>query len=171
MNKIFTGLFLATTLLLGCSDNSPKDLEPFMVDISEFKIHNDLLKDGDKVLILGSSGNLTEEHKIDFYNLVVVKSLRTGDTLNVLVTTFFQSDLNDPETTFISNTSSEGKLMESVMNKEDVEGQNVNEMKPKSFSKVFYDTEYIQVDVRKYPCVTGNLGEYTIEGGLDKIGQ
>ena len=134
-----------------------------MFDISEFKIDNDILKDGDRVEILGSSGNLTEEHTIDFYSLVVVKSLETGDTVNVLVTNYFMSDLNDPETVFMSNSSVAGKLMERTFDAEKLEGQDINNLKAKSFKKVFYDREYIQVDVRNYPSITGTLGDYFVE--------
>lgn len=146
------------------------DLDEFMVDISEFNINDTILKDGDYVEILGSSGNLTRNHEIDFYNLVVVKSEQTGDTINVLVTNFYQADLNKPRTRFISNLSLMGKLVESASNSEQLEGSNIRDIKAKSYNKVFYDSEYIQIDVRKYQSITGNLGDYTIEGDISELG-
>lgn len=150
--------------LFGCTGSeTEKDLTPFMVDVTQFKIDTAALKDGERVKILGSSGNLTENHKIDFYNLVVVRSLESGDTVNVLVTNFFQAG-PDPETKFLSNTSLIGKAFE---NSDDLkDGTNIRKMASKKFSKVFYDTEFIEVDVRKYPAIPGNLGDFTIEGKL-----
>jgi hypothetical protein len=165
-NFLFFNAFVL--FLVSCS-SGPNDLEPFMVDLSEFRIEQGALKDGEKVQILGASGNLTKEHKIDFYNLVVVRSLETGDTVNVLVTTFFQADQNDPETVFISNTSLAGKLFENPEDLERVEGKKADEIEALKFDKVFYDSEFIQVDVRKYPAVTGLLGDFTIEGELENI--
>jgi translation elongation factor P/translation initiation factor 5A len=167
MKQIFT-ISLATLILYSCK-SGPKDLSEYMVDISEFKINNKILKDGDYIEILGSSGNLTKEHEIDFYNLVVVKSVETGDTINVLVTNFYQADLNNPRTRFMSNSSSAGKLMEQASNFEELDGKNIKDLKAKSFSKVFYDSEFIQVNVRKYPTITGNLGDYTIQGDFSEV--
>lgn len=162
MMKLFTIVLLLICSLCSCKSGS-KNLDEFMVDISEFKINDSILRDGDYVEILGSSGNLTKEHEIDFYNLVVVRSEKTGDTINVLVTNFYQSDLNNPRTRFISNSSLMGKLVENVENTEKLDGKNIKDLKSKSYNKVFYDSEFIQVDIRKYPAITGNLGDYTIE--------
>lgn len=54
------------------------------------------------------------------------------------------------------------KLFEQVTNGEFIEGQNVNDIEAKTYDKVFYDSEYIQVDVRKFPAVTGGLGNYRV---------
>lgn len=142
-----------------------------MIDISEFTINNELLKDGDHVEILGMSGNLTEEHKIDFYNLVVVRSEETGDTINVLLTNYYANLSHDPRTRFISNSSTVGKLIESVDDFSRLDGKKIEDIEGKSYKKVFYDSEYIQMDVRKYPAVTGNLGDWTIDGDLENFGK
>lgn len=165
MMKLFTIVLLLICSLCSCK-SGPKNLDEFMIDISEFKMNDSILRDGDYVEILGSSGNLTEEHEIDFYNLVVVRSEKTGDTVNVLVTNFYQSDLNDPRTRFMSNSSLMGKLVE---NTENLDGKNIKDLKSKSFHKVFYDSEFIQVDVRKYPSITGNLGDYIMEDDLNEL--
>lgn len=169
MIKLFTIGLLAFGILYSCNSGQ-KDLDKFMVDISEFNINDTILKDGDYVEILGSSGNLTREHEIDFYNLIVVRSEDTGDTVNVLVTNFYQSDLNNPRTRFISNSSISGKLLENVENFSELDGVNIKDIKSKKYKNIFYDSEYIQVDVRKYPSITGNLGDYTIEGDLSELG-
>ena len=158
--------FLVLGLFCACS-LGPKNLEAFMVEVSEFNINDTILKDMDYVRILGSSGNLTREHEIDFYTLIVVKSEKTGDTINILTTNFYEADLNNSRTRFISNSSTIGKLLEDAKNFDQFDGTNINDMKAKSYNKVFYDTEYIQVDVRKYPAITGNLGDYKIKGDIN----
>lgn len=169
--KLFTIGLLALSSLSGCdSDSGSKNLDEFMVDISEFTINDSILKDGDYVEILGSSGNLTRDHEIDFYNLVVVRSEETGDTINILVTNYYQADLNNSRTRFMSNSSNVGKIIERADNSEDLNGKNVKDINSKSFKKVFYDSEYIQVEVREYPAISGNLGDFIIEGNINEIG-
>lgn len=157
-------LLLSVAVLAACS-NSPKNLEEFMVPISEFTIDNSLLKDGDFVEILGASGNLTSEHTHDFYNLIVVRSERTGDTINVLSTSFFMLNESNPRTQFISNSSTIGKMMENSSEVKESKDFDAKTLKAKKFNRVLVDTEFIQIDVRKYPAVTGVLG--TIEGNSD----
>lgn len=168
MTKILFAL-LVTTILIASCNNEPKNLDEFMVDISEFQIDTTVLKDGDYVRILGSSGNLTEEHSIDFYTLIVVQSLESGDTINVLMTNFYQTDLNDTETRFMSNSSMMGRIVERNNHPDVFDGKKLEDVSPLKYDKVFYDQEYIQVDVRNYPAITGNLGDWVIEGNLDDI--
>lgn len=160
---VFFGLLFTCGLFCCNGPETEKDLSPFMVDVKQFKLDTTALKDGEKVQILGASGNLTEEQQIDFYNLVVVRSLESGDTVNVLVTNFFQPTSN-PETKFLSNTSEIGKAFENLDDLKD--GTNIRKMPSKKFREVFYDTEFIELDVRKYPAITGNLGDFMITGGL-----
>lgn len=157
-------LILSVAILSACS-NSPKDLEEFMVPISKFTIDNTLLKDGDFVEILGASGNLTLEHEHDFYNLIVVRSERTGDTINVLSTSFFMLNESNPRTQFISNSSTIGKMMENSSEVKESKDFDPKKLKAKKFSKVLVDTEFIPIDVRKYPTVIGVFA--TIEGNED----
>jgi hypothetical protein len=154
-------------LVVGCTSRE-EYLNQFMVDVSEFTIDNSLLEDGDYVQILGSSGNLTPDDPINFYNLIVVISERTGDTINLLVTNYYMADLNNRRTRFISNSSVIGKIAESATEIDKLEGINVKDLKAKTFKKVFYDSEYIQVDVRRFPAVTGTLG-YEIDGDFSEM--
>lgn len=158
-NNIITAVLLA--VLFAC-DRLPKNLEKFIVDVSEFTINDSILKDGDYVRVLGASGNLKGEYEIDFYNLVVVKSMKTGDTINVLATNYHSPDVKSEKIQFVSNQSMIGKLFDNHNNLEVLENANINDLKPKTYNKVFYDTEYIRVDVRKYPAITGLLANYTV---------
>lgn len=154
-----------TFLMLSC-ENGAEDLSDSLVDISEFKIDTSALKDGDYVQILGLSGNLTQEHKHNFYNLIPVVSERTGDTVNVLMTTFFHKT-SSRRTRFMSNSTGMGKLMESAFDDKHLKGKNINTMKAKRFSKVLWDKEFIEIDVRRFPAVTGTLGEFTFDESSD----
>lgn len=133
-----------------------------MVDVSEFTIDTSILRDGDHVKILGASGNLTSEHEMDFYNLVVVQSKETGDTVNVLVTSSFVLTSKNQHTKFISNQGEIGKVLNLVSRSENLNNLNIKDLKEIKYNKVLYDTEYIQVDVRKYPAITGSLGDFII---------
>jgi hypothetical protein len=68
----------------------------------------------------------------------------------------------------MSNSSLIGIFSESVNEIDQFRGKKVDDLKGKSFKKVLYDDEYIEVDVRSYPTITGNLGEFTFEGNLDE---
>ncbi|MEO9257621.1 MAG: hypothetical protein ABI207_04515, partial [Crocinitomicaceae bacterium] len=61
-----------------------------------------------------------------------------------------------------------GKIFERSTNFDQIKNKKLKDIKPKTFKKVLYDTEYIQIDVRKYPSITGNLGDYYISGDLDE---
>ncbi len=170
---MITRIFFAVGLLLtgflpSCSNtpddlNETRDLRNLMVDVSEFRIEKNVLKDGEHVEIIGLTGNLTGKEKFDFYNLAVVRSEETGDTINVLLTTFYNMDLNGKHTQFISNNSPMGLLLDNHGNPEKIKNTNIKDLKPKTFEQVFYDTEYISEDVRKYPAITGNFGNFTIQ--------
>lgn len=160
----YTVLFLLPCLFLltACFQNSI-DLEQYMVDTSEFNIDSTLLKDGDYVDILGASGKLNKLQNLDFYNLVVVRSVKTGDTINVLSSNFFFNS-QSRRTQFVSAFTTNGKIIDLVLNnRENIEDFNVNEVKVQLYDKVFYDYDYIQLDVRKYPAVVGTFGDFKSE--------
>ena len=68
------------------------------------------LKDGEKVRILGASGNLTNDDKMDFYNLIVVESLETGKEVNVLMLNYIHVGESPQTLNFISYDTPMGKL-------------------------------------------------------------
>lgn len=139
---------IITLIFLSACNNGPRNLDEFMVDISEFNIDNNALKDMEEVEILGASGNITAEHEIDFYTLVVVRSMETGDTVNVLMTTFNPIDVQNRQVKFLSNNNILGKLLENTPDFDENGKANLKDLKAKTYKKVLYDTEYIDVDVR-----------------------
>lgn len=157
------------SLLLSSCNNQRVDIDRYLVDISEFTIQNDILKDGDYIEILGSTDKLSMEGVHDFYNLVVVKSEATGDTINILLTSFYQADLNIPRIQFFSNSSTIGKVMERAKELKDLSNEQINNLASKTFEKVFYDHDFIQVDVRQYPSIPGTLGNFYIDSNSHEL--
>lgn len=167
MKHLSLALPIVSLFIHSACNSGPRNLDEFMVDVSEFNIDKNALKDMEEVEILGSSGNITTEHEIDFYTLVVVRSIETGDTVNVLMTTFNLIDVQNRQTKFISNNGITGKLLETTPDPDANGKVNLKDLKAKTYKKVLYDTEYIDVDVRKFPTITGILGDYHTEGDLD----
>lgn len=157
----YTFYLLVIILTLSCTNNTSK-FDHLLVDVTEFKIDNSILEDGDSVQILGNSGNISRDDEITFYNLVVVRSLRTGDTINVLTGNYFMANMKNPITRFYSNTSPIGKIIDNASELSAKEKHHIDDFQPKTFEKVLYDTEYIQGDVKSYPAITGNLFNYTV---------
>jgi hypothetical protein len=145
-------------LLLACKPNtSTVDLDPFMVDVSEFKMDTTVLQNSDKVQILGCSNKTTKDQKIDFYNLVVVKSLATGDTINILAVNYFPVNLDNPEIMFTKENALASLVFRYIETGPDVKNLKLT---PKKITKVLYDTEFIQYNSRHLPTITGYLGNY-----------
>jgi hypothetical protein len=160
--------FFGILYLILTSCGGPIDIEQYMVSPNGFKIDAYILQDGDEIEIIGKSDKITHEHKIDFYNLVVVRSVETGDTINVLATTFIQPGQNGSYMKFISTESKHGLILEAQSDKEDLNNKNLNDLKPKRFNKVFYDTEFLPADVRRFPTIIGIIGDYTIINDVEK---
>ena len=162
-------------LFYSCEENVQQAVteEPskqnFFVDVSECTLVDSLLKDGDVLEILASSGNISSSTKMDFYLLFLVKSLRTGDTLNVLSTNFYKARIDDPQVNFVSQDNVMGKIIGNIDQINENESTPIAELKEKNFDKVYYDTDYIQVDVRKYPAVIGSIGDKVGEGDISNV--
>ena len=159
--KIFIGFTLLGFLLLSCGDS--KNLEDSLVDISKFKMDDTALEDGEDVKIIGASGNLTSEDEMDFYNLVVVKSLKTGKTVNVLMPDYIYVDGGNRNVQFISFKGEMGRLIGATKSGSFEKGQNIKDVKPKEYDRVLYDKEFIKVNVYDNPTIIGSLGKITIK--------
>lgn len=153
-------LLTAVSTLSSCGHN----IEDFMVDIDKFQLNDTVLVDGETVEILGMSGNIPTGVEIDFYNLVVVRSLENGDTVNVLCTADFEIIGGVRRMKFHGENSEITKVLMNALKNEDfrelVPGQEIdtNTFKNYSFGRVMWDTEYIQIDVMQYPSIIGSLG-------------
>lgn len=146
---------------MGCSH---KNLNDFMVDIDKFQLNDTVLVDGETVEILGMSGNIPVGTDIDFYNLVVVRSLENGDTVNVLCSSDFIIIGGVRRMKFQGENSDFTKLLNNALNNEDFRelessGEiDTNTLINYSFDRVMWDTEYIQTDVMQYQSIIGSLG-------------
>jgi hypothetical protein len=154
--------------LILTSCGGPIDLEQHMVSPNGFKMDPYILQDGAEIEIIGKSDKITPEHKIDFYNLVVVRSIETGDTINVLATTFIHQGQNGAYMKFISTESAHGKILEAQSDQKDLNNINMNDLKPKRFNKVFYDKDFLPADLKRYPTIIGIIGDYTIINDVEK---
>lgn len=153
---ICCSIFLLTS---GCGSKK-KDLNKYLVDASEFHVEQDKLHSGDSLEILGASGTITNEDKIDAYILYVVRSLRTGETLNILSTDYIMIRDQSEIIRFISDTDDAGKIAAYATHGKELPEGKIDEIEPLRFDKVFYDTDWIHENVRKYPAVIGQLAQY-----------
>src|SRR5688572_6818933 len=86
MKKILTLLF--SILLIGCSSSSRYSYW----DISKFKMVPDALAEESDVKVIYSYRGPTGGEKKDWYNHLVVISLKSGDTLNLLAMVYPKDD-------------------------------------------------------------------------------
>lgn len=166
--------FLLTTLFLLQSCGSDKNLDQYLVDVSKFNMDETALKDGEKVRIIGASGNLTNDDEMNFYNLIVVESLETGNVVNVLMVNYIFVDENNRDLNFISFETEMGKLMGATGNDGTVKGKNIDDLEIPKFDKVLYDTEYLTEDLYGNPTIIGGLAIVThaspeTKGDVDKM--
>lgn len=153
--KITTLFFFISIFLLSCESNT---IEENLVDVSLFEIDNTALKDGENVRIIGASGNITNEDEMDFYNLIVVKSLETGKVVNVLMINYIFVDEYNRDVNFISFDTPMGKLS-AMAHKGDLKsGTNTKDIELPKFDKVLVDLEYLTEDVYNNPTIIGGLG-------------
>ncbi|MCR9173519.1 MAG: hypothetical protein NXI10_13545 [bacterium] len=161
--KVCITFVLLGFVLLSCGDS--KNLDESLVDISKFKMDDSALEDGEDVRILGASGNLTSDDEMDFYNLIVVESLETGKTVNVLMPTYIFVDEYSRELQFYSFKTTFGRIVGSTGSKgldKNVEKKvNLKDIQPPKFDKVLYDKEFIQTNVYNNPTIIGTLGKIT----------
>lgn len=154
--------------LILASCGGPIDLEKHMVSPEGFKMDPYILQDGAEIEIIGMSDKITTEHKIDFYNLVVVRSVETGDTINVFATIYVHLNQHKKNMKFISTESPGGLILEAQSDKKDLNNINMTDLKPKRFNKVFYDKEFLSSDVKRFPTIIGIIGDYTIINDVEK---
>lgn len=163
MKVCITFIFLGF-ILFSCGDS--KNLDESLVDISNFKMDDAALEDGEDVRIIGASGNLTSDDKMEFYNLIVVESMKTGKTVNVLMPTYMLVDEYNREVQFYSFKTTMGRLLGSTgangLDKNMEKKANIKDIQPPKFDKVLYDREFIQTNVYGNPTIIGTLGKITI---------
>jgi hypothetical protein len=164
--KLIFSIGILFSILASCI--GPINLEEHMVSPNGFKMDPYILQDGAEIEIIGMSDKITPEHKIDFYNLVVVRSVETGDTINVFATIYVHPNQHRKNMKFISTESPSGLILEAQSDKKDLNNINMNDLKPKRFNKVFYDKDFLPADLKRYPTIIGIIGDYTIINDVEK---
>jgi len=135
-----------------------------MHDLSEFDLEKNALENHEEVIVLGTSEN-PENGNEDYFIHMIVKSVKSGDTINVL---------------FWGARETYGEEIKSFIAPDDI-FLNIENKKIdlKSIKKVYSNPEYIDINWRKYPSIIGKVmtlydtkgksTEEIIEDALDMI--
>ena len=126
--------------------------------LSSYKIDNDALKDGDTIGVLYSSGGPNDNRDKEYLYHLIVTTMDSKDTVNLLVPDISSLEQDRPVKTFISSTSAAYKMM-LLSAEERKEVENVNSLKDQSIERVVSNREYAEFEQNHYPTVTGALGE------------
>lgn len=123
-----------------------------MRDLKEFNPIKNVIQNRDSVLVIASSG-FPENGNEDYYIHMLVKTLNSGDTINVLVPPSGMDAHNTKIKTFIGPS--------------DVFFRPKEKFQPKVFSNPYF----INIDWSKYPSTIGQLNTLTQLGdkGIDEL--
>ncbi len=160
MKYSFLFLTLISFWFSSCSTKKSKDLTPFLVNVSEFSIDTSALIDGTEIEVLGASNKLNNSQKYSFYNLIVVRNIKTDQVVNILCANTNKLISSKKNRFFVSSSSLAGKIFDHEKKLTKKTKMNVLDLKNIKFDKVFYDTEFIIENVRDNPTVIGNLLDY-----------
>lgn len=156
--KFLVSLISFTLLLSNCNDEKNT-----FWDITKFKIDESALVDSEEIKILyASNGPEQNKDKLFFYHVVVV-SVKTGDTINILSTinnNFKESDqykvynfLNQNNFDSIENKFDSAQISHSSLLD--------NSLKTSTISKVVRDTNFDNIADNSYPTIIGFIGTFT----------
>ncbi len=161
LTKKITIIF--SLLVLTLYTNSCK--QKVLLDLKEFNVSETALKDGEEIEILCSSEN-PENGEEEYYIHMIVKSLESNDTVNLL----FKGarDVSYPKyTNYLSPKNDFYKIMVNQGNIKD--GDNVKNLKVKNYSQVYSNPEYITLDWKKYPSTIGFAAKSFDNKQVDEI--
>lgn len=162
--------FVLTFLIFGCGNNekendklssliNEKEINrDLLVSISDFKMDAKILNDGDEIEVLCASESLFPSDEVDFYVHAIVVSQISGDTINVLATSYLK--VPDDRMTQYHSPMTDAALV--FQNLDNIDGTNVKDLEPQKHKLVFVDPEYIQLDYTVYPSTIGMIGEFEI---------
>jgi hypothetical protein len=111
------------------------------------------------VQVIYSSGSPDYNNDQEYYLHMIVVSVYSGDTVNLLTPTVLDISTDDRFKDFISSQSDMYKLIMNVNNP--VEGINIDDLKVKPIEKVINNKKFPGAANNAYPSVIGTLGEVT----------
>ena len=144
MSRInFKNTFLKSSILLlvfglsSCNTNKNK------LNIKQFKLTKNALVNHEEVIVLACSEN-REGGKEDYLTHMLVQSVKTGDTVNVL--------FHGPHEVY-------GEDIKSFISPDDIffKANRNKDFDIYSFKKVYSNPDYISIDWRKYPSIIGDV--------------
>lgn len=109
-----------------------------MRDLKEFNPIKNVIQNRDSVIVIASSG-FPENGNEDYYIHMLVKTLNSGDTINVLVPPSGMDALDTKIKSFVDPSDILYSPREIIQ------------------PKVFSDTKFINIDWSKYPSTIGQL--------------
>lgn len=121
------------------------------IDLKEFKLNKYVLSNHEQVTVLASSEN-PENGDEDYLIHMIVKSIKSGDTINVL---------------FIGPREIYGEEIKSFISPDDpfFNAENTTKIDINSMNEVYSNPEFITLSWRKYPSVIGKIMTiYDMEG-------
>jgi hypothetical protein len=132
-----------------------------MLDLQAFNVSNNALTNHEEVIVLGTSEN-PENGEEDYFIHMIVKSLKTDDTVNVL---------------FIGPREIYGREIKHFISPEDVffDASGAKTVDITRINKVYSNPDYIKVDWKKYPSIIGKVltiydsKEKTNEEPIDEV--
>ena len=133
---LFNALIIVSCVFSSCNSNKNK------VDISEFNVTKNALANQEEVLVLACSEN-PENGKEDYLIHMLVQSVKTGDTVNVL--------FHGPREVY-------GQEIKSFIAPDDIffKANRAADFDIQAFKQVYSNPEFIPTDWRKYPIILGD---------------
>ena len=122
-----------------------------MLDLKEFSLKQNALENQEEVIVLATSEN-PENGDEDYFIHMIVKSVKSGDTINVL---------------FTGAREIYGEDIKAFISPEDVffDSENEKQIDINSISKVYSNPDYVATDWRRYPSIIGKVMTiYDFEG-------
>ena len=144
----------ALSLALGC--NGGYELR----DIETFRMHESALQEGEKIMIVYSSGEPGFERR-NYYNHLIVVSQESGDTVNVLTPVNHGITLRDSAKvfSFFPEHSNSTKLMQQDMNElPGIDTKELDKITIERFKKVASDPRFDEFAINDFPTVIGCVG-------------
>jgi len=134
-------------------------------EISKFNLEEDALIDNEEIQLIYSSRGPYKNKKIKFYTHLIVVSIRTGDTVNILtpVLNSFSDIENNGIYNFINKDNSVFKMaqLNSDEAKEIKHVDEINNFKNDKIKIVARDPNFDYIADNSYPTIIGMIGIVT----------
>jgi hypothetical protein len=145
---------LIALLLISCNSSHYRD-------VFEFNLHPNALKDGEEVKILAAIIGPGDNQKKEYYNQLIVVSIKSGDTFNILVP--FNPALTKQDQGKIFNYFNSENPINNIddnkikPNQENIRIEDIQSKFPE-YDKVYQNAEFNDIAINTFPTVKGSVG-------------